>query len=73
VTQRPYAWLRPLAYVMGSGPRSSIGSPLEREVGAHAVWSEHVSAPNPRMASVKAWVFFALGSRDPTVSGPDPP
>jgi hypothetical protein len=24
------------------------------------------------MASIKAWVFFALGSRDPTVSGPDP-
>jgi hypothetical protein len=26
----------------------------------------------PRMASIKAWVFFALGSRDPTMSGPDP-
>jgi hypothetical protein len=27
----------------------------------------------PRMASIKAGIFFALGSRDPTVSGPDPP
>jgi hypothetical protein len=25
------------------------------------------------MALIKAWVFFALESRDPIVSGPDPP
>jgi hypothetical protein len=25
------------------------------------------------MASIKSWVFFALGYRDPTVSSPDPP
>jgi hypothetical protein len=71
--QRPYVWLHPLAYVTGSRPRGSIGSPLERGVGAHAVWSGHVSAPDPRMALIKAWVFFALETRDPTVSGPDPP
>jgi hypothetical protein len=31
-----------------------------------------MSAPDPRPALIKAWVFFALESRDPTVSGPDP-
>jgi hypothetical protein len=71
--QRPYVRLRPLTYVTGSWPRGCIGSPPERGVGAHAVWSGHVSAPDPRMALIKAWVFFALESRDPTVSGPDPP
>jgi hypothetical protein len=69
--QRPYVWLRPLAYVTGSRPCGSIGSPPERGVGAHAVWSGHVSAPDPRLALIKAWIFFALESRDPTVSGPD--
>jgi hypothetical protein len=71
--QRPYVWLRPLAYVTGSRPRGIIGSPPERRVGAHAVWSRHVSAPDPRLALIKAWVFFALESRDPNVSGLDPP
>jgi hypothetical protein len=42
-------------------------------MGAHAVRSRHVSAPDPRLALIKAWVLFALESRDPTVSGPDPP
>jgi hypothetical protein len=36
------------------------------------VWSGHMSAPDPRLALIKAWVFFALESRDPTVSSPDP-
>jgi hypothetical protein len=31
-----------------------------------------VSAPDPHLALVKAWVFFVPESRDPTVSGPDP-
>jgi hypothetical protein len=31
-----------------------------------------VSAPNPCLALIKAWVFSVLESRDPTVSGPDP-
>jgi hypothetical protein len=42
-------------------------------VGAHTVWSGHVSAPDPRLALIKVWVFFALESRDPTMSGLDPP
>jgi hypothetical protein len=71
--QRPYVWLRPLAYVTCSRPRGNIGSPPEPGVGAHAIWSRHVSAPDPRLALHKAWVFFALESGDPTVSGPDPP
>jgi hypothetical protein len=63
VAQRPYVWLRPLAYVTGSRPCGSIGSSPEQGVGAHAVWSGHMSAPDPRLALIKAWVFFALKSR----------
>jgi hypothetical protein len=36
------------------------------------VWSGHVSAPDPCLALIKAWVFFVPESRDPAVSGPDP-
>jgi hypothetical protein len=57
---------------MGSRPRGSIGSPPERGAEAYTVWSRHVSALDPRLALVKAWVFFVPESRDPTVSGPDP-
>jgi hypothetical protein len=73
VAQRPYVWFCPLAYVTGSRPHGSIGSPPERGVGAHAVWSGHVSAPDPRLALIKACVFFALESRDLSMSGSDPP
>jgi hypothetical protein len=45
--QRPYVRLRPMAYVMGSGPRGSIGSPLERGAEAYTAWSKHVSALDP--------------------------
>jgi hypothetical protein len=31
-----------------------------------------VSALDPRLALIKAWVFLAMESRDPTVSSPDP-
>jgi hypothetical protein len=41
-------------------------------VGAHAVWFGHVSAPDPRLALIKAWVFLVLESRDPAVVGPNP-
>jgi hypothetical protein len=70
--QRPYVRLRPLAYVTGSRPRGSIGSPPERGAEAHTVWSGHMSTPDPRLALIKAWVFFVPESRDPAVSGPDP-
>jgi hypothetical protein len=70
--QRPYVWLHPLAYVTGSRSRGSIESLSERGVGALAVWFGHVSAPDPRLALIKAWVFFSLESWDPTVSSPDP-
>jgi hypothetical protein len=72
VTQRPYVRLRPLAYVIGSGPRGSIGTPPERGAEAYTAWPGHVSAPDPHLALVKAWVFFVLESRDLAVSGPDP-
>jgi hypothetical protein len=71
-TQKPYVRLRPLAYVTGSQSRGSIGSPPERGVEAYAIWSGHVSAPDPRLALVEAWVFFIPESRDLVVSGPDP-
>ena len=70
--QRPYVRLRPLAYVTGSRPRGSIGAPPKRGAEACTVWSGHVSAPDPRLALIKAWVFSVPESRDPTVSGPDP-
>jgi hypothetical protein len=70
--QRPCVRLRPLAYVTGSRPRGSIRSPPERGAGAYSVWSRHVSAPDPRLALIKAWVLFVPESRDPAESGPDP-
>jgi hypothetical protein len=71
-TQRPYVRLRPLAYVTGSRPRGSIGAPPERGAEAYVVWFEHVSALDPCLALIKAWVFFVSESRDPAVSGSDP-
>jgi hypothetical protein len=70
--QRPYVKIRPLAYVTGSRLRGSIGSPPERGAEAYTVWSEHVLAPDPRLALIKARLFFVPESRDPAVSGPDP-
>jgi hypothetical protein len=58
-TQRPYVRLRLLAHVTGSRPRGSIGSPPEQGLEAYAVWSGHVSAPDPRLTLIKAWVSFA--------------
>jgi hypothetical protein len=72
VAQRPYVSLHPLAYITGSGPRGSIGSPPERGAEAYAVWSGHVSAPNPRLVLIKIRLLFVLETRDPVVSGPDP-
>jgi hypothetical protein len=36
------------------------------------VWSEHVSAPDPRLALTKVRVLFVPESQDPAVSAPDP-
>jgi hypothetical protein len=36
------------------------------------VWSGHVSAPDPRLAFIKAWVFFIPESQDPAEGGSDP-
>jgi hypothetical protein len=36
------------------------------------VWSGHVSAPDPRLGLIKAWVFFVPESQDPAKGGPDP-
>jgi hypothetical protein len=70
--QRPYVRLHPLAYVTSSVPRGSIGAPPERGAEAYVVWPGHVSALDPLLALIKAWVFFVSESRDPAVSGPDP-
>jgi hypothetical protein len=72
VAQRSYVRLRPLAYVTCIVPRGSIGAPPERGAEAYMVWFGHVSAPDPRLALIKAWVFFVPDSRDPAVSGLDP-
>jgi hypothetical protein len=53
-------------------PRGSTEAPPERRAEAYTVWSGHVSAPDPRLALIKACVFFVLESQDPAVSGPDP-
>jgi hypothetical protein len=70
--QKPYVRLRPLAYVTGSRPCGSIRSPPEWGAKAYAIWSGHVSAPDPLLTLIKAWVFFVPVSRDLAVSGPDP-
>jgi hypothetical protein len=77
--QRPYVRLRLLAYVAGSWPRGSIGSPPERGAEAYAIWSGHVSAPDPHLALIKVWVLLLLESQDlvvsdlgPTQGGPGP-
>jgi hypothetical protein len=38
----------------------------------YAVWSGHVSAPDSRLALIKAWIFFVPEFRDPAMSGLDP-
>jgi hypothetical protein len=38
----------------------------------YMVWSGHVSAPDPRLALIKAKMFFVPESRDPAEGGPDP-
>jgi hypothetical protein len=53
-------------------PRGTIGAPPERGAEAYTVRSGHVSAPDPRLALIKAWVFSVSESLDPAVSGPDP-
>jgi hypothetical protein len=70
--QKPYVRLRPLVYVTGSRPRGSIRSPPERGAEAYAVWFGHVSAPDPLLTLIKAWVFFVPVSRYLAVSGSDP-
>ena len=63
--------LHPLACVTGSRSRGSMGAPPEPGAEAYTVWSGHVSALDPRLALIKAWVFFVSESRDPAVSGSD--
>jgi hypothetical protein len=70
--QRPYVRFRPLAYVTCTMPRGCIGAPPERGAEAYTVRSGHVSAPDPRLALIKAWVLSVPESRDPAVSGLDP-
>jgi hypothetical protein len=52
--QRPYVRLRPLAYIKGSRPHGSIGSPPERGAEAYTVWCRRVSALDPCLALIKA-------------------
>jgi hypothetical protein len=45
--QRPYARLRPLAYITGDRPRGCIGPPPVRGAEAHRSKPGHVSVPDP--------------------------
>jgi hypothetical protein len=38
----------------------------------YMLWSGHVSALDPGLALIKAWVFFVLESWDPAEGGPNP-
>jgi hypothetical protein len=71
-TLRLYVRLRPSTYVTCSRPRGSIGSPPGRGAEAYTIRSGHVLALDPRLALIKAWVFFGPESRDPALGGPDP-
>jgi hypothetical protein len=77
--QRPYVRLRPLAYITGSWPRGSIGSPPEQGAETYAIWFGHVSALDPRLALIKVRVLLLLESWElvvsdlgPTQGGPGP-
>ena len=70
--QRPYVRLRLLAYVTCSRLRGSIGSPPGWGAEAYTIRSGHVSAPDPRLALIKAWVFSVPGSWDLAVRDPGP-
>jgi hypothetical protein len=52
--RRPYVRLHPLAYVMRTMPRGSIGVSPERGAEAYTLRSRHVSAPDPRLALIKS-------------------
>jgi hypothetical protein len=52
-------------------PRGSIGAPPERGAEVYTVGSGHVSASDPHLALIKAWVFSITESRGPAVSGLD--
>jgi hypothetical protein len=64
--QRPYVRLRPLAYVTGSKPRGSIGSPPEWGAQVHKIKPGHVSVPDPCFGqgipcpSTSLWVVRTL-------------
>jgi hypothetical protein len=53
-------------------PRGSIGPLPERGAEVYMAWSRHVSAPDPRLALIKAWVLFVSEPRDPAEGSPDP-
>jgi hypothetical protein len=53
-------------------PRGSIRALPERGAEAYTVRYGHVSAPDTRLALMKAWVFSVPESRDPAVSSLDP-
>jgi hypothetical protein len=46
-------------------PCGSIGALPMRGAEVYTVWSGHMSAPDPRLALIKAWVFFVPESWDP--------
>jgi hypothetical protein len=57
---------------MGTMPRGSIGASPKWGAEAYTVRSRHASAPDPRLALIKAWLFSVPEYGDPAMSGPDP-
>jgi hypothetical protein len=71
--QRPYVWLRPLAYITAAGHVAASGLRPSEEWECTRYGPDMCQHRTPAWPRLRPGVFFALGSRDPTVSGPDLP
>jgi hypothetical protein len=71
VAQRRYVRFCLLAYAARSMPCGSVGSPLEQRAGVYADRSEHVSAPDPTWALIKAGCVLSsdLGTLESHLEG----
>jgi hypothetical protein len=72
VAQRRHARFRPLAYVVCSMPRGSIGFHLSGEQECTRIGPDTCRHRTPTWALIKARVCSVLEPWDPLVGGPDP-
>jgi hypothetical protein len=68
----PYVRLRPLAYVMGRGPRGSIGSPPGRGAEPYKMGPRHVSVPDPCLVFDQGLSIFCPSTPGPRCERSDP-